>query len=49
MLEQTVPMLDAHYVSIALYIDDVLHMISQGKTMLNGLVDLAFLKEVSLD
>jgi uncharacterized secreted protein with C-terminal beta-propeller domain len=37
------------YVSRALYIGDVLYTISQGKIKLNSLVDLAFLKEVSLD
>jgi uncharacterized secreted protein with C-terminal beta-propeller domain len=37
------------FVSRALYIADVLYTISQGKIKLNSLVDMAFLKEVSLD
>jgi hypothetical protein len=37
------------YVSRALYIGNLLHTVSQGKMKLNSLVDLAFLKEVSLD
>jgi inhibitor of cysteine peptidase len=37
------------FVSRALYIADVLYTISQGKIKLNRLVDMAFLKEVSLD
>jgi inhibitor of cysteine peptidase len=37
------------YVTRALYIGDVLYTVSQGKIKLNSLVDMAFLKEVSLD
>jgi uncharacterized secreted protein with C-terminal beta-propeller domain len=38
-----------YHIERSLYIDDVLYTVSNAKVKLNGLEDLAFIKEIKLD